>query len=390
MHAMACLRTIVLPVALLAALGCAARARPAPSPETRRQFTFAWPFREGDNVAPRGGTTQGAPVEIAPAPTSTWTMLQDPKLPAVERDRLAILAMAGTYRASFDFLEVLGFRPDFVPDRPYQSWGTEYVYVLADEPRFVSLQHLLVMFVKTKDGKIEGPMVVKHWRQDWRYESREQLVYRGRNTWAKERLRAADTKGTWTQSVFQVDDSPRYSAYGRWEHFGNVSTWLSSRTWRPLPRREWSVRKDYDVLVGTNRHTITPTGWVQEEENLKIVLDAPGRPALAQPALAKEIGLNRYETLAGFDDSAARRYAERTEPFWREVRAAWGEIIATHKRLTLRAAPDQGQLFAPLFEYAGKLDEGAPLDAAEARRVARETVRSYLAEPGSAPLAGGY
>jgi hypothetical protein len=26
------------------------------------------------------------------------------------------------------------------------------------------------------------------------------------------------------------------------------------------------VRKDYDVLVGTNRRTITPTGWVQEKQ----------------------------------------------------------------------------------------------------------------------------
>ena len=50
---------------------------------------------------------------------------------------------------------------------------------------------------------------------------------------------------------------PIETAFGRWEHFGNVSTWLSSTTWRPLPRREFSVRKDYDVLVGTNRHTIT-------------------------------------------------------------------------------------------------------------------------------------
>ena len=47
-------------------------------------------------------------------------------------------------------------------------------------------------------------------------------------------------------------------------HGGGVSTWISDETWRPLPRREFSVRKDYDVLVGTNRHTITAQGWVQE------------------------------------------------------------------------------------------------------------------------------
>ena len=30
------------------------------------------------------------------------------------------------------------------------------------------------------------------------------------------------------------------------------------------------MRDDYQVLVGTNRHTITPDGWLQEENNLKL------------------------------------------------------------------------------------------------------------------------
>jgi uncharacterized protein DUF6607 len=372
-------------IILAVEIGCASRSQPCPSGGARHQFTFAWPFREGDGVAPRGGTTAGAPVTLDEEPGAAWRALQEPGLSTQERDRRAILAMAGTFRTSFDFLEVIGFRPGFVPDRPYQSWATEYVYVLRDEPRFVSLQHLLVMFMRGKDGKVEGPFVTKHWRQDWRYESPDLLVYRGRNTWGRERLGRAQVSGTWTQSVFQVDDSPRYQAYGRWEHFGNVSTWLGSTTWRPLPRREFSVRKDYDVLVGTNRHTITPSGWVQEEENLKVVLDDHGRPIADQPVLTKEIGLNRYERLTGFDDSAARRYRERTEPFWQDVRDAWRDIIAAHARFTLRAPPDQGQLFTPLFEYAEKLADGEPFDAPAARIFARETVRGYLAsEPGAA------
>jgi hypothetical protein len=241
--------------------------------------------------------------------------------------------MAGTFRTSFDFLEVMGFRSGFVPDRPYQSWGTEYVYVIRDEPRFVSLQHLLVMFLAGADGKVEGPFVTKHWRQEWRYEDRELLTYRGHETWARERLPPEVVRGAWTQAVSQVDDSPRYESYGRWQHFANVSTWQSSPTWRPLPRREFSVRKDYQVLIGTNRHTITPTGWVQEEDNLKVVLDDRGRPVASEPVLAKELGLNRYERLAGFDDSAGRRYQERTEPFWSEVRAAWGRHRRDARRL---------------------------------------------------------
>ena len=96
--------------------------------------------------------------------------------------------------------------------------------------------------------------------------------------------------------------------------------------------------------------------------------------------------MNRYERLTGFDDSAARRYRERTEGFWDEVRAAWADIIRRRPRFTLRAAPDQGQLFPPLLEYADKLDEGEPFDRAAARVFVRETVDGYLAAtPQSAP-----
>jgi hypothetical protein len=382
---------VVLLLAL--ATGGCARGRIAPAPArdvthagtvsplvdaATRQYTFAWRYAPGTDVAPRGGTTHGPAVTLDTEPSDAWRRLRDANVAPVERDRRAIRAMAGTFRASFDFLEVVGFRPGFVPDRPYQSWGTEYVSVLRDEPRFISLQHILVMFVRDDAGVVQGPFVSKHWRQDWRYEDRALLTYRGRDTWAKARLTAAQAKGAWTQAVFQVDDSPRYQASGRWEHFGNVSLWRSSRTWRPLPRREFSVRSDYDVLVGTNQIVITPTGWVQEEENLKIALDARGEPVVGAPALAQEIGLNRYERVRDFDDSAARRYLERTEPFWHEVRVVWDDVIATHDRFTLRAAPDRGQLFVPLFDYADRLADGGPFERAAAATFARETVRAYL------------
>jgi hypothetical protein len=111
-------------------------------------------------------------------------------------------------------------------------------------------------------------------------------------------------------------------------------------------------------------------------DNRKVALDAAGAPATT---LAEEIGLNRYERVAGFDDTAGRRYQERTEPFWAEVRRAWTDVARRHARFTLRAAPDEGQLFVPLFAYAEKLDEGASYDAADARAVAAKTVEGYLA-----------
>ena len=379
------MRTLVTLVLVVFA-ACGPMKAPTPHPPVAaapktHQFTYTWRYGvDDDSLAPRGGTSHGPKVTLDTKPGEAWERLQAPGLAPVERDRRAILAMAGTFRTSFDFLEVLGFRPGFKPDRPYQSWGTEYVYVVADEPRFISLQHLLVMFMES-DGKVAGPFVTKHWRQEWRYEDADLLAYRGRLTWGHDRLAPKDARGTWTQAVYQVDDSPRYEAVGRWEHFGNVSTWRSSTTWRPLPRREWSVRKDYDVLIGTNQVTITPTGWVYEEDNLKTVLDALGRPASPAPVLSKEIGFSRFERVVDFDDSAGRQYQQRTEPFWAEVRAAWADVARRRSSFTLRAAPDQGQLFVPLFEYAGKLDDGAAYDAADARAFARKTVASYLAAP---------
>ena len=338
--------------------------------QDKTQFIFAWPLGE-ESLKPRGATTRGAPVTLDNAPSEAWMRLRESRIPPIERDRRAILAMAGPYRVSFDFLEVVRFDPALKQDAPYQSWGTEYVFVAEDRPDLIALQHILAMRVVQADGKVSEPVVVRHWRQEWRHQADRLLAYQGMNTWAPREVPAAERGGAWVQSVYQVDDSPRYAARGRWEHSEGMSTWISEETWRPLPRREFSVRKDYDVLVGTNRHTITAAGWVQEENNLKLAM-ADSR------YVAREYGVARYERIKDHDFSAAQRYFTRTEPFWAEVRAAWAEIAA--KRFTLRAQPDQAQLFVPFFEYAAKLDEGAAFDRDEARAFIRRALQErYLA-----------
>ena len=334
------------------------------------QFTFAWPIGEPP-LKPRGASTRGVPVTLEREPAEAWRRLQEPGLSAQERDRRAILAMAGPHRVSFDFLEVVRYDPALKPDAPYQSWGTEYVFVAEDRPDFVALQHVLVMRMRTEGGASE-PMVVRHWRQEWRYEAATLLAYEGGLTWARRAVPAAERRGAWVQSVLQVDDSPRYAGRGRWQHEGGVSTWISDETWRPLPRREFSVRKDYDVLVGTNRHTVTPTGWVQEENNLKL--------AQAQNKfLAREYGVARYERIRDYDFSPGERYYTATEPFWAEVRAAWRELEEGKGRFTMRAPSDQAQLFLPFFEHASKLEAGTPFDREAARAFVRRTLQErYL------------
>ena len=332
------------------------------------QFIFAWPLDEG-RLKPRGASTRGAPVTLDQEPVEAWKRLGEPGLKPQERDRRAILAMAGPYRVTFDFLEVVRYDPALKPDAPYQSWGTEYVFVAEERPDFVALQHILVMRVLEKDQPRDA-MVVRHWRQEWRYQADSLLAYEGRNTWARRALK--EKSGLWTQTVLQVDDSPRYAAPGRWKHEGGVSTWLSDETWRPLPRREFSVRKDYDVLVGTNRHTITPQGWVQEENNVKLVMSS-------NRILSREYGVARYERIRDYDFGPGESYYRRTEPFWAEVRAAWRDLEQARGRFGVRAPVDQAQLFIPFFDYAQRLAEGAAFDRDAARTFVRRTLQdSYL------------
>ena len=345
--------------------------------EAPSQFTFAWPLDEG-KLKPRGASTRGAPVTLDAAPGDAWRRLHEPGLAPKERDRRAILAMAGPYRVSFDFLEIVRFDAALKPDAPYQSWATEYVFVSEDRPDFIALQHVLAMRTLDKDGKVSEPMVVRHWRQEWRYEAEALLAYEGANTWVPRKIADAERRGAWTQTVLQVDDSPRYAARGRWQHAGEVSTWISDETWRPLPRREFSVRKDYQVLVGTNRHSITPGGWIQEENNVKLALE--GRPSEMRRILAREYGVARYDRIRDYDFSPAERYFKATEPFWAEVRAAWREAEASAGRIRMRAQPDQASLFIPFFQYAGKLEDGGAFNRDEARAFIRRTLReSYLA-----------
>jgi len=139
--------------------------KPAP-----RQYTYSWMFSDVDAMKPRGGTTSGPAVVLDQQVSADFQQLQSTELTRLGRDRQAILAMAGAYRTSFDFIETVGFTPNYESRAPYQSWGTERVYVVADEPEFISLQHIIVMHFAAEDGTLSEPMVVKHWRQDWQYQ----------------------------------------------------------------------------------------------------------------------------------------------------------------------------------------------------------------------------
>lgn len=242
---------------------------------------------------------------------------------APEADRRAILAMAGEFAVRFDFRETLALAQGYTPHEPHVSEARELVFVLEERPDFIALQHLLL----TERGR-----VVKHWRQDWQYQPVKTWQYRGDYRWSHRSIAPEQAAGQWSQTVWQVDDSPRYAALGRWHHGHGVSSWTSEPTQRPLPRREHTTRNDYDTLLGLNRHTLTPQGWLHEQSNYKI----DSRRAAGSALLAHELGLNTYTRLTDVDFSPAREYWQKTAAYWAAVRTVWADLLHRHTDIGLK------------------------------------------------------
>ncbi len=289
----------------------------------------------------RGGTTKGKAVVLDTIPSKNFVKLQNSKLDEKEKDRLAILSMAGEYRVSFEFLETFGSKNNYKLDNPYQSWGTEMVIVIKDDPNFISLQHIMMMYFKGDDGVISGPYIQKHWRQDWKFEDKEMLNYKKNKIWEKDIV--DKYKKTWSQTVYQVDDSPRYESYGKWVHSQSASRWVSQATPRPLPRREFSIRDDYDLLMGLNKITIMSWGWVMEEMNEKTITP--------NSYLGSEYGIARYQRISNYDFKPAYDYWDKTKGFWSIVRNKWNEVLL-NKKVCLLNNFEGKPLYLYKFDYA--------------------------------------
>jgi len=269
-----------------------------------------------------------------------------------ECDRRSILAMTGEYRVRFALDETAALAPGYSPHAAQRSAGTELVEVIADDGNAISLQHILVL------GKEHA--VVKHWRQDWRYEPATVLRYRGNGRFESEPLSDAQRNGSWSQTVYEVDDAPRYGGVGRWRHDIGIDAWESDRTWRPLPRRDYSKRKDYQALEVVNRHTLTPAGWVHEQDNTKLVLDAG-----ETRAIARERGINAYTHIGDYDFSAGRDYWRRSSAFWAAVRTRWAARENAHASFTTRPEPDGEPRIDEFFKLADRAVAGEAIASPE-------------------------
>ena len=312
-----------------------------------------------------GATKPSAEVKplAAPAPTNYTPPCAQPGLSAFECDRRSILAMAGEYRVRFAFDETAALAPGYAPHAAQRSGGTELVLVIADTGEHISLQHILVLGDKHT--------VVKHWRQDWQYQPAKLLRFRGNGRFESETVAPQARTGAWSQTVYEVDDAPRYAGIGRWTHAHGVDAWQSDRSWRPLPRREYTKRKDYQALEVVNRHTLTPAGWVHEQDNTKLAIDAGG----AAHALARETGINSYMRIADYDFGAGREYWKRTQGYWSEVRAAWQRVQDASPDFVTSPEPNGEARIDELFGLAERSGKGEKIAAADVDALLARYVR---------------
>lgn len=282
-----------------------------------------------------------------------------------EADRRAILAMSGDYHVRFDFRETTPFLDSYDPIESHVANGNEIVRVVSDQGNLIQLQHILVIAMG------EENMIVKHWRQDWTFEPRTVLAYERKDYWALEDVARAQRSGAWSQTVWQTDDSPRYGGVGLWAHQDGVSAWTSAPTLRPLARRDAIRNPPYDHYRGTNRHALTPTGWVHEQDNAKI-----GMHNGASATFVHEVVTNTYDRATDFPIAAGDAYWNDTKDYWASVRTEWERVADTHRSVTCEEEPQNGSITGPrLMGLADEIHAGSKTTAAaipEAQRVIRE------------------
>lgn len=253
----------------------------------------------------------------------------------IDQDKQAIKDMCGCFKVQFRYTETFAPELDYEKHLDYTSGALEWAELIEDANNNLSIQHLLV---------INDTMIIKHWRQDWLYENQQVFHYDKGNTWNFKTLPKEEVKGQWTQKVYQIDDSPRYSGSATWIHADGKHYW-ENRSDTPLPRREYSKRKDYNVMSRGNRQEITSTGWVHEQDNDKIIRKTGEVDVL----LVHEKGYNTYVKVPDEACLEGKIWWQNNAKFWSKARKSWRTIYERETPLTLRKSVNKQPLFMHMY-----------------------------------------
>jgi hypothetical protein len=259
-------------------------------------------------------------------------------------DRSSVEKLCGCFDVEFKYAETFAPDPEYkYHEREEISGGTELILPIEISDKKIVMQHLLV---------ITDDIIVKHWREVWTYEEPIIWKYQGDMVWTKSQLKPEDVKGKWVQSVWEVSDAPRYQGASDWVTMDGATFWQNT-TDAPLPRREYSVRDDYNILKRTNRIIITDSGWVHDQDNQKIIRK-DGKDKL----LVEEKGINTYKRVSDSQCAPAKKYWEKNKEYWGRVRSVWENYLATHSTVEMKKSVDGKPLHDFLFDLAKDYADG--------------------------------
>ncbi|MDR6300409.1 DUF6607 family protein [Mesonia maritima] len=275
---------------------------------------------------------------------------------SVKEDKKAIKEMCGCFEVTFKYTETFAPEIDYEKAYDYTATALEWAEMIEEEDDKLSIQHLLV---------INDTTIIKHWRQDWTYEDRTRYEYDKNNHWKFVKAPKREVKGQWTQSVYQVDDSPRYAGSATWIHADGRHYW-DNETDSPLPRREYSKRSDYNVMNRGNHVEITDYGWLHEQDNKKIIREDGEEDVL----LVQEKGYNVYKKVPDEKCLAAKNWWTENQEFWAKARNQWDDIFNKNEDLALKKEVDEQPLFMHLF----------PMDVNTDEEKIEETIQQFIEE----------
>lgn len=246
--------------------------------------------------------------------------------------------LCGCFSVNYRYAET------FSPDIKYKYHeredmnAMELVLPLENTDKKVVLQHLLL---------INDTMIIKHWREEWLYESPVLYAYEGNKVWNKKQLPPAAVKNAWTQTVWEVNDEPRYQGISQWmENDGN--TFWESTADAPLPRREYTTRSDYNILKRRNRIMLTAEGYVHEQDNDKILRTEKG-----DKLIVLEKGYNTYYRVEDKECDTGKKWWKKNGAFWTVVRDQWQQYLSATDKIAVKSKVDDkilGDYFTALWK----------------------------------------
>lgn len=250
-------------------------------------------------------------------------------------DIKSIKSLCGCFEVTFMYTET--FSPDtaYKFHDKYRAKGLEYVVAEESSQSKFVLQHLL----------LAGDDIIKHWREDWTYQNTDHLLFDKEGSWKPSKLAPSAVKGRWTQSVWEVDDAPRYTGTATWVHYDGKNYWENVAD-APLPRREYTKRNDYNVLRRGNKVIITDTGWVHEQDNDKVIRKEGAKDQL----LAMEKGYNIYKKVDESRCASAKNWWEKNKSYWNTVRQSWDKLLKDRSVVRLQQKVDNKLLYQYLFD----------------------------------------